>query len=842
MAYISKENLIAAYNSLSKLTDDPSAQGATQAASSLRYLFALAQFYIEFKRPCNTRDKADKNKFTEFVGNVVKINDIYYTANFYDAIKNDADFKVGSNFFSVNVVKTSLENQDKEYIFPKRGNSPLFNVRNGLLILNHDYFQNLDSLLHDFELRSAFAVWLVRNDDINVSDIYNSIKHILCTRYSDLLALRLLPNNDEFQAFGDLRFEDSPAQFTINDFPKPISSDSSTKQEIIMPEQLIEKVKCGFERFLMLTNKQMENRAHYINVLEKELSPLLANIDDSISSIYQVVSISYLKSLVRNLVLQDNSWQHLQAETWADANVSSSKYFIWTIYRQYYNYLSIIDISDFRANINEEIPLNKLQLKPDQPLQQIFYGAPGTGKSFAIDNMADDDRTVRTTFHPDSDYASFVGAYKPTMEDVPINSIYGESVQFAIGKNGHPGTERKIVYKYVPQAFLKAYIEAWKDLDNPHYLVIEEINRGNCAQIFGDLFQLLDRNAMGCSSYAIHADDDIRQFLASDEKGFGGLSEEQAEAIRSFVLVKDNGSQKQIGEQILNGEQLLLPPNLYIWATMNTSDQSLFPIDSAFKRRWNWKFVPINYEQKNWLLHIGDSYYRWGDFLKKINPIIFSLTESSDKQMGYFFAKPDEKIGQNDKDNNTISEDIFLNKVLFYIWTDILKDFDAGKEPFINPETGRAYEFSDFFDNQKNRVVEFITKPIFGLEEVDVDDEPSNAEEEERQSKRSKYSSLTVSFLDGSVIKEETFVATYLKAIEKIGIEKAAEVAATLKYKRRGHALITKEPVQELLDNNYTYATIGGYSVLKGIKTKSLVLLLRQINDVCNLGLNITLE
>ena len=500
-----------------------------------------------------------------------------------------------------------------------------------------------------------------------------------------------------------------------------------------------------------------------------------------------------------------------------------------------FNLKQVIDIIGEKA-LNHTINDNC------QPLQQIFYGAPGTGKSFAIDNMADDDRTVRTTFHPDSDYASFVGAYKPTMEDVPINSIYGESVQFATGKNGHPGTERKIVYKYVPQAFLKAYVEAWKDLDNPHYLVIEEINRGNCAQIFGDLFQLLDRNAMGCSSYAIHADDDIRQFLASDEKGFGKLSPEQKEAISSFVLVKDNGSQKQIGEQILNGEQLLLPPNLYIWATMNTSDQSLFPIDSAFKRRWNWKFIPISYEQKDWLLHIGDSYYRWGDFLKQINPIIFSLTESSDKQMGYFFAKPDEKIGQNVKENNTISEDIFLNKVLFYIWTDILKDFDAGKEPFINPESGRAYEFSDFFKTDKNRVVEFITKSQFGLEEVDVDDEPTNAEEEERQSKRSKYSSLTVSFLDGSVIKEETIVATYLKAIEKIGIEKAAEVAASLKYKRRGHALITKEPVQELLDNNYTYATIGGYSVLKGIKTKSLVLLLRQINDVCNLGLNITLE
>ena len=174
----------------------------------------------------------------------------------------------------------------------------------------------------------------------------------------------------------------------------------------------------------------------------------------------------------------------------------------------------------------------------DEPLQIIYYGAPGTGKSYAIDNATAQYGSVRTTFHPDSDYASFVGAYKPTMEDVPINSIYGESVQFATGKNGHPGTEKKIVYKYVPQAFLKAYVAAWSNLSEPYFLVIEEINRGNCAQIFGDLFQLLDRNNSGSSSYAIHADEDIMQFLGSDSKGFAALSDEQKDAIRSFVLTK----------------------------------------------------------------------------------------------------------------------------------------------------------------------------------------------------------------------------------------------------------------------------------------------------------------
>ncbi|WP_289692898.1 AAA family ATPase, partial [uncultured Duncaniella sp.] len=236
-------------------------------------------------------------------------------------------------------------------------------------------------------------------------------------------------------------------------------------------------------------------------------------------------------------------------------------------------------------------------MKPplNEPLQIIYYGAPGTGKSFTIDDKTDDENSVRTTFHPDSDYASFVGAYKPTMEYDDIHYVNSDGVVRYTNpdKNRegrvHPGTEKKIVYKYVPQAFLKAYVAAWSNLDTPYFLIIEEINRGNCAQIFGDLFQLLDRNNAGSSSYAIHADEDITQFLSGDNKGFASLSDEQKDAIRAFELHKDNGKTQAVGQNILDGKLLLLPPNLYIWATMNTSDQSLFPIDSAFKRRWNWK-------------------------------------------------------------------------------------------------------------------------------------------------------------------------------------------------------------------------------------------------------------
>lgn len=352
----------------------------------------------------------------------------------------------------------------------------------------------------------------------------------------------------------------------------------------------------------------------------------------------------------------------------------------------------------------------------DKPLQLIYYGAPGTGKSFTIDQVTNENNSVRTTFHPDSDYASFVGAYKPTMAPMPINAFVGTTVHHAKNAENEKAYEKKIVYKYVPQAFLKAYVEAWKRYaageDNPYYLVIEEINRGNCAQIFGDLFQLLDRNNTGCSSYAISADEDIAQFLREDDNGFGKLNEEQKEAIGKFRLKKDSGVEEQIGPEILNGSKLLLPPNLRIWATMNTSDQSLFPIDSAFKRRWNWEYMPIEYDKKDWTFVIGDKRYSWGEFLKVINPKIFKLTMSEDKQMGYFFAKPDKKSKEDLKENDTISEKVFVNKVLFYLWTDVFKDYDLTEEPFVYEKEDKsktAFRFTDFFPVEGNqKLIDFV--------------------------------------------------------------------------------------------------------------------------------------
>ena len=207
------------------------------------------------------------------------------------------------------------------------------------------------------------------------------------------------------------------------------------------------------------------------------------------------------------------------------------------------------------------------------PRQQIFYGAPGTGKSFTINQKIKGEDVIRTTFHPDSDYSSFVGAYKPTTREITMRDLSGHPVI----EHAQILTEEKIVYEFVPQAFLQAYIAAWEkyatcDEGNPQrqFLVIEEINRGNCAQIFGDLFQLLDRNDRGFSDYPVKADSDMRRYLA---KAFKDQSIRQAGAINSLYGGRD------VVSEVLEGNILLLPSNLFIWATMNTSDQSLFPID-----------------------------------------------------------------------------------------------------------------------------------------------------------------------------------------------------------------------------------------------------------------------
>lgn len=350
----------------------------------------------------------------------------------------------------------------------------------------------------------------------------------------------------------------------------------------------------------------------------------------------------------------------------------------------------------------------------DRPHQIIFYGAPGTGKSHKIKEQLEcvpKGNIFRTTFHPDSDYSTFVGAYKPTRGKRPLYGLFGDKTIRLHDKEDLD--EDTITYEFIPQAFLNAYMQAYRKPDEEVYLIIEEINRGNCAQIFGDLFQLLDRDENGVSEYPIKADTDLKAFL-EEELG------EDSDAIK-------------------DGE-LCLPSNLYIYATMNTSDQSLFPIDSAFKRRWDWEYEPIKYKNTDWVIDIEGEKYYWTSFQKEVNQKILNNTNSEDKMLGDYFVNPKDRI---------ITEKILLNKILFYLWNDVCKDGEG--DIFKTSETDEV-SFSELYgEDGKQKLMDMME--YLKVEKVDEDDvedrENENDEEDDENDESSSGKDFTKYTING---------------------------------------------------------------------------------------------
>ena len=436
-------------------------------------------------------------------------------------------------------------------------------------------------------------------------------------------------------------------------------------------------------------------------------------------------------------------------------------------------------------------------------LQTIYFGSPGTGKSRQVkDSLKDvpEGQIFRTTFHPDSDYASFVGCYKPVCHSVTAQTCKGLDYDELVAKlkqtlgehlsnltagfalfgfecresildmeksgehtipklvedaykagSTYDTTIRagmqikketalpessRISYEFSPQVFTKAYCKAWKNPDKPIYLIIEEINRGNCAQIFGDLFQLLDRKD-GVSEYPIDADTDLRLYLEAE--------------------LSNTEDGETDGSEGIEGGKLRLPSNFNIIATMNTSDQSLFPMDSAFKRRWEWKYIPTTAPKgkdrqmelaiKNSIetkdgrkINTGNYEYSWKDFLSNINARILSVTHSEDKQLGYWFVKADEVSG-------SISISTFVSKVVFYLWNDVFKDVGArDTNPFTIKVNGKneIMSFNSFFEeNTEGKVVESLgvlhtflanvgltPEPVL-MEKSETDDDTENGNEDQ---------------------------------------------------------------------------------------------------------------
>ena len=400
-----------------------------------------------------------------------------------------------------------------------------------------------------------------------------------------------------------------------------------------------------------------------------------------IKSIFDIDSSERIKEIYLELIV-DNEFKIVDTQ-------QSSQYLRSNALKYYYCFLKAREIilgkTETQHTVIAESPKSN-QRNGDQSFQQIFYGAPGTGKSYTINRDTAGEDVIRTTFHPDTDYSTFVGAYKPTTVEEEVMTVIGTKAVPVENSDGTYRKESKIVYEFVPQAFLQAYVAAWKKYaeaqdgePRKQFLVIEEINRGNCAQIFGDLFQLLDRNAQGFSDYPITADADMKRQL---KKAFAGLTLADGDSINAMYIGRN------VCREVLEGNILLLPNNLYIWATMNTSDQSLFPIDSAFKRRWDWQYMPISNANLNWTIEVNSNKYEWWQFLEKINEKIGSLTNSEDKKLGYFFCKADNE--------GVITAETFVGKVIFYLWNDVFKDYEFSDTIFDDGNGGKL-TFDKFY-------------------------------------------------------------------------------------------------------------------------------------------------
>lgn len=472
-----------------------------------------------------------------------------------------------------------------------------------------------------------------------------------------------------------------------------------------------------------------------------------------------------------------------------------------------YPEITIESAEDYFKYFSVELP-DRVEDSPsiEYPFQQIFYGAPGTGKSHTINEETKDEDVIRTTFHPDTDYSTFVGAYKPTTKEVELRDLSGHKVV----ENGEIVKEDRIIYEFVAQSFLQAYVSAWKKYADANegepqkqFLVIEEINRGNCAQIFGDLFQLLDRNDYGFSDYPIKADADMKRQL---QKAFAGLVIAQKDKINAMYQGKD------IISQVLNGDILLLPNNLYIWATMNTSDQSLFPIDSAFKRRWDWTYMPISNAEKDWIIEVDGSKYDWWQFLEKINEKIGSTTNSEDKKLGYFFCKAQDGV---------ILAKTFVGKVIFYLWNDVFKDYEFG-DAIFNDEDGSKLSFDKFYtsEGKNSKVVEekvALFLKNLGLIPIEISKEESEIEDEDGntpESNNRNYDKFTVN--DGAECAKNKLAIECIKEYIKLNPDITAQEVYE-KWTSLGsivpHFIETKEQFDSRTDNSKRSDAVDCYGI-----------------------------
>ena len=343
--------------------------------------------------------------------------------------------------------------------------------------------------------------------------------------------------------------------------------------------------------------------------------------------------------------IKGNVYRYITKIEWKTVKENNNRDSIYNVYKEIINSLNKVGAFDLPRPKNKNTGVSAASIDNELSRNLIVFGAPGTGKSNhlkkeserEIDNedgikKAFFEKCNRVTFYPTYSYAQFVGSYKPVMKDVDKDGF--------APKNGEP-TRKAIAYEFVPGPFLRILKDALRNEneDKNYLLIIEEINRANAAAVFGDVFQLLDRKD-GASEYSITPSCEIVEYLMRKDEDGDGIKEDKA-------------------------RELKIPSNMYIWATMNSADQGVFPLDTAFKRRWDFEYMSLdkNTSNDNCDVLVGrECTCKWGKLRKVINDILKRNHVNEDKLLSSSFVRSDK--------NTVISLGQFTMKVLMYLWED----------------------------------------------------------------------------------------------------------------------------------------------------------------------------
>lgn len=321
----------------------------------------------------------------------------------------------------------------------------------------------------------------------------------------------------------------------------------------------------------------------------------------------------------------------------------------------------------------------------NEPRNLIYFGAPGTGKSYELNKLAlgadgeegcfDEANVTRVTFHPDYTYAQFVGCFKPFIEPQIDEDSPASAIRYAPGR---------IEYRFVPGPFINTYVDAIRHPGQNYLLIIEEINRANPASVFGDVFQLLDRKEDGTSEYSVATSEDLRWYLFKQWKSYlNGIKPQERQGV---LYSLDDPEADELASFIS------LPDNLYIWATMNSADQGVFPMDTAFKRRWDFRYMGIDEGSdviKDIAVPVGtpSRMVGWDGLRRGINKVLLVAGVNEDKLLGPFFISPS-RLRDTDRFTQT-----FQDKVLLYLFEDAAKT-KKSKVFSLAEKEGRSVTYS----------------------------------------------------------------------------------------------------------------------------------------------------